>query len=114
RKTADVAAVLLKNTGNLLPLSTTGLRSIAVIGADARNGSAPGTDPVTDAALLSGPAAVPSSLLTPAGGATGAHGLKGQYWTNTTFKGTPALSRTDRQAAINIGFFDYPGFNASS
>jgi beta-glucosidase len=58
---------------------------------------------------------VPSSVLAPAGAGPGVQGLRAEYWTNTSFQGAPALVRTDRQAALNLGvLFALPGFNASS
>jgi beta-glucosidase len=75
---------------------------------------AEGTDPMSAAALLPGPPAVPSSVLTPTGAAPGVRGLRAQYWTNTSFQGAPALVRTDRQAALNLGvLFALPSFHAS-
>ena len=44
----------------------------------------------------------------------GVRGLHAEYWTNTRFAGEPGQVRTDRQVALNLGFFNYPGFNASS
>ena len=146
REIAIQSIVLLKNTGSLLPLSSSNLRSIAVIGADAdsyitgggssfvqptylvsiREGIrrhvgegvqveyAEGTDPVSSADLLPGPSLVPSSVLTPVGSDPQLHGLQAQYWTNTRFEGEPRLVRIDRQVALNLGFFNFGGLNASS
>jgi len=73
---------------------------------------AEGVDPLSAADLLPGPPPVPSSVLTPAGSGSGVRGLHAEYWTNTRFAGEPSLVRTDRQVALNLGFFNYPGFNA--
>jgi beta-glucosidase len=75
---------------------------------------AEGVDPPSAADLLPGPPPVPSSVLTPAGFGAGIRGLHAEYWANTRFAGEPDLVRTDRQVALNYGFFNYPGFNASS
>jgi beta-glucosidase len=75
---------------------------------------AEGTDPVSAAALLPGPPAVPSSVLTPTDSSSEIHGLHAEYWTNTHFEGEPTLIRIDRQVALNLGFFNYSTFNASS
>jgi beta-glucosidase len=75
---------------------------------------AEGVDPASAVDLLPGPPLVPSSVLTPAGSGPQAHGLHAEYWTNTRFEGEPRLVRTDRQVALNLGFFNYSIFNASS
>lgn len=75
---------------------------------------APGTDPVSAAALLPGPQPVPSSVLTPPDAEPGSQGLRAEYWDNPTFAGEPALARTDPHVDLNFGFFVYAGFNAGS
>ncbi len=75
---------------------------------------AEGVDPASAADLLPGPPLVPSSVLTPAGSGPEVHGLHAEYWTNTRLEGEPGLVRTDRQVALNLGFFNYSIFNASS
>ncbi len=75
---------------------------------------AEGVDPASAADLLPGPPLVPSSVLTPTGSSPHIHGLHAEYWTNTRFEGEPELVRTDRQVALNLGFFNYSIFNASS
>ena len=75
---------------------------------------AEGTDPVSAADLLPGPPLVPSSVLTPAGSSPEVNGLHAEYWTNTAFEGEPGLVRVDRQVALNLGFFNFGGMNASS
>src|SRR5947209_2820748 len=146
REIASKGIVLLKNAGELLPLSGNQVHSVAVIGGDAANyitggGSsfvkptylvstlegirqragqgvrveyAEGVDPASAADLLPGPPLVPSSVLTPAGSGPEVLGLYAEYWTNTRFEGEPRLVRTDRQVALNLGFFNYSIFNASS
>src|SRR5947209_5050356 len=143
RTIASQGIVLLKNREALLPLSSEALHAVAVIGADADaniagGGSslvkptyllsmvegirrragvqveyAPGVDPLSAADLLPGPPAIPSSVLTPASSGSDVRGLHAEYWTNPHFAGEPSLVRTDRQVALNLGFFNYPGFNAS-
>ncbi|HEX6553211.1 MAG TPA: glycoside hydrolase family 3 C-terminal domain-containing protein [Ktedonobacteraceae bacterium] len=75
---------------------------------------AEGVDPASAADLLPGPPLVPSSVLTPVGSGPEVHGLYAEYWTNTRFEGEPQLVRTDRQVALNLGFFNFGLFNASS
>ena len=75
---------------------------------------AEGTDPVSAAALLAGPPPVPSSVLMPTDSGAEVRGLHAEYWTNTRFEGEPALVRIDRQVNLNLGFFNYSTFNASS
>ena len=75
---------------------------------------AEGTDPASAADLLPGPPPLPSSVLTPPNSGAEVHGLHAEYWTNTRFEGEPTLVRTDRQVNLNLGFFNYSTFNASS
>jgi len=75
---------------------------------------AQGTDPASAVALLPGPPPVPSSVLTPTDSGSEVHGLHAEYWTNTRFEGEPTLVRIDRQVDLNLGFFNYSNFNASS
>jgi beta-glucosidase len=75
---------------------------------------AEGTDPVSPADLLPGPELVPSSVLTPPDADAELHGLCAQYWTNTHFEGEPELVRTDRQVALNLGFFNFFDQSAAS
>ncbi len=74
----------------------------------------PGTDGVSEGTLLPGPAAIPSTVLTPAGGSATDHGLSAQYWSNASFSGTPHLSQIDPQVNTDFGFQNFPGFNAAS
>lgn len=136
------AIVLLKNANQALPLKS-GLKSIVVIGADANTAVAgggsglvkptrtvsplegirarasgvdvkysPGADPVTPVSFLPGPDPIPSGFLRPANGQ--GSGLRAEYFLNPDFSGTPEIDRTDPYAAINGGFFLFPGFSASS
>ena len=83
-------------------------------GAGAKVTYQPGTDGISEGALLPGPAPVPSSVLTPTGGRGGVHGLSAQYWSNATFSGTPHLVQTDPNVNTDFGFQNFPGFNAAS
>lgn len=144
---AAEALTLLKNEGDLLPLSSPAVGSLAVIGADADHRAtlggasfvstpthvttllaglqaraaragiqvryAPGGDPVGPTSMLPGPAAVPASVLSPAGASAGEQGLRAEYWPNTLFSGTPILTRTDAQINLHLGFMSQT-FNASA
>ena len=66
--------------------------------------AAPGADPVGPTSMLPGPAAVSSSVLTPAEATTREHGLTAEYWLNTNFSGAPILKRTESQVTVNLGF----------
>jgi beta-glucosidase len=72
-----------------------------------------GTDLVGPTSMLPGPAAVPSSVLTSPDAAPGVHGLRAEYWLNTTFFGQPVLVRTDPQVNLSLGFLSQV-FNASA
>ncbi|WP_297106456.1 glycoside hydrolase family 3 C-terminal domain-containing protein [Tessaracoccus sp.] len=66
---------------------------------------------MTPGALLPGPDAIPSSFFrTP----DGERGLRGEFWTNTTLDGDPFLVRNEAPVEFNLGFHNFPGFNASS
>ncbi len=84
------------------------------MGEDVQVEYAEGVDPASAVDLLPGPPLVPSSVLTPAVSVPQVYGLHTEYWTNTRFEGEPQLVRTDRQVALNLGFFNYSIFNASS
>ena len=89
-----------------------GMRRYA--GGSVRVEYAEGTDPVSAADMLPGPPLVPSSVLTPSGSSPIVNGLHAEYWTNPGFEGEPKLVRIDRQVALNLGFFNFGGMNASS
>ncbi|WP_462409497.1 beta-glucosidase H [Neobacillus sp. Marseille-QA0830] len=72
----------------------------------------PGSDPISAGDILPGPSAVPSSLLTSTDGTK--TGLNAEYWTNINFEGNPSLVRVDPQVNLNLGFYNYGGFNAQS
>jgi beta-glucosidase len=46
---------------------------------------------------------IPSSSLTPAGGAAGEHGLRAEYFANRDLSGTPALTRVDPEVSFDWG-----------
>jgi beta-glucosidase len=73
---------------------------------------AEGTDPVGPAHSLSG-AAVPSSVLTPAGDPT-ADGLTAEYWFGNDTSGEPNATRTEDQVALSAGFLALSGLFGSS
>lgn len=72
-----------------------------------------GTDPISAGDVMPGPDAVPSSLLHTAKDAS-ENGLKAEYWTNKNFEGNPSHERTDKQVNMNLGFYNYEGFNSQS
>ncbi len=65
---------------------------------------AQGTDGISEADLLPGPAAIPSSVLRPTGGGPNDRGLSAQFWGNQTFSGDPHLEMTDVGVDTNFGF----------
>jgi beta-glucosidase len=116
---ARASIVLVKNSAGTLPLSH-GLKSVAVIGADAveaRLGgySGPGSRPISilegiraaagrsaRVRYAAGPgrlardyAAVPAEWLTSAESGLRVQGLRGEYFDNNTLDGTPRIVRTD-------------------
>jgi beta-glucosidase len=100
---------VIKPTYTVSPLE--GIRRRA--GAGATVTWAPGTDPIDASALLPGAPPVPSSVLSPAGDPA-AQGLRGEYWDNPTRTGDPVAVQTDPRAAVNLGFYNFPGFYAGS
>jgi beta-glucosidase len=118
--------VLLKNAGNLLPLDENKLTTIAVIGPDAypavvSGGGSAETKSFNAVSYLEGisnrlgtrgkvlyAVDVPvldevfesSDFVTVPGGESG---LKGEYFSNEEFKGTPALVRTDKHVHFDWG-----------
>jgi beta-glucosidase len=123
---ARESMVLLKNSGHLLPLDETKLKTIAVIGPDAypaviSGGGSAETKPFNAVSYLDGisnrlgtkakvlyAVDVPpldevfesSEFVTAPGGAMG---LKGEYFSNEELKGTPALVRTDQHVHFDWG-----------
>ena len=118
--------VLLKNTGNLLPLDESKLKTIAVIGPDAypaviSGGGSAETKPFNAVSYLEG---ISNRLGTKAKvlyavdvppldevfessefvtAPNGESGLKGEYFSNEELKGTPALVRTDKHVHFDWG-----------
>ena len=118
--------VLLKNSGNLLPLDENKLKTIAVIGPDAYSavvggGGSSETKPFNSVSYLEGISNrlgtkvkvlygvdVPpldevfesSEFVTAPGGESG---LKGEYFANEELKGAPALVRTDKHVHFDWG-----------
>ncbi len=118
--------ILLKNSGNLLPLDAAKLKTIAVIGPDAypaviSGGGSAETKPFNAVSYLEGisnhlgtrakvlyAVDVPpldevfenSEFVTAPDGETG---LKGEYFSNEDLKGTPALVRTDKHVHFDWG-----------
>jgi beta-glucosidase len=118
--------VLLKNSGNLLPLDENKVKTIAVIGPGAYpavvgGGGSAETKPFNAVSYLEGisnrlgtkarvlyAVDVPpldevfesSEFVTSPGGETG---LKGEYFSNEELKGTPALVRTDKHVHFDWG-----------
>ncbi|MCU1492727.1 MAG: bglK [Acidimicrobiaceae bacterium] len=139
QKIAEDGTVLLQNTGNVLPLDSSKVRSIAVIGDDAGpdaetagGGSAGVTassivTPYEGISARAGSQAavtysqgnvgnngslptVPSSTLSPSSG-TGP-GLYGQYYNNVTLSGSPVYTSVDPQINSNYnGGSPAPGVN---
>jgi beta-glucosidase len=141
QRIAENGMVLLRNDG-VLPLS--GVAKLALIGPDVDAATATGggsstvrptrtvtpldglvralgdgveveiaygTDPVTPGALLKGADPIPSGFFRTPEGETGLHA---EYWTNKDLEGDPFHVRTDPQIDLNLGFFNFPGFNACS
>lgn len=136
--------VLLKNEGDLLPL-TPGPGSIAVIGPDADNTSAQGggssqisvptasVDTVTAIEQRAGGATVtyapgtdgisegdllPGPPPVPSSVLTpedgSGSGLSASYWSNADFSGDAHLTQEEPNANVDFGFQNFPGFNAAS
>jgi beta-glucosidase len=118
--------VLLKNSGNLLPLDENKLKTIAVIGPDAypsviSGGGSAEAKPFNSVSYLEGISnrlgtkvkvlyAVDSPPLDEVFDSSefvtapnGESGLKGEYFSNQELKGTPALVRTDKHVHFDWG-----------
>ncbi len=129
KKAALESIVLLKNENDILPLNKN-IKSIAVIGTDAveeRLGgySGPGINTVSILEGIKNRAgkstmvsyapgcgrhsneyiAVPGEYLTTSQNGKEVNGLKGEYFNNITLKGTPALTRIDRQIKFRWTMF---------
>jgi beta-glucosidase len=87
-----------------------GVRNRAPAGTDVE--WAPGTDRVSGTSMLPGPAAVPSSVLSPGGGSTES-GLAAEYFGSTDLSGAPIVSRTDPGVRFEQGFIGGPTAFAS-
>src|SRR5437899_2416871 len=123
---ARSSMVLLKNSGNILPLNDGKLKTVAVIGPDAypaviSGGGSAETKPFNAVSYLEGVSnrlgtkakvlyAVDtppldevfenSEFVTALGGEIG---LKGEYFSNQALQGTPALVRTDKHVEFDWG-----------
>lgn len=121
REIAADGMVLLKNDGDVLPLDKNATQTIAVIGPNynvARIGGGGSSEvsptravsPIEGLRAAAGPnvtfieklgvltsdavpPAIPTEYLTPPSGV--GHGLRGQYFNNTSLSGSPVLTRTD-------------------
>jgi len=142
QRIAEAAIVLLKNDGDLLPLS--GVRSIAVIGSDADNVSAAGggsgrcepthATPVLHAlraragadvrvAYAQGVDPITAGTLVPGPDAApsallstpaGARGLRAQYFASLDFSGDPIVEQDELLVEVNRILFDSPALSTSS
>ena len=121
---AEDGTVLLKNDGNILPLAASSQHSsVALVGPEAASASTGGEGSPKVAPLYTvspaeaigkyaashdtsvtvasappenlGPDAIPSYALTPADGEPGQQGLLAQYYNNSTWSGTPTVSRVE-------------------
>ncbi len=130
RQEARESMVLLKNSGNLLPLDKAKVKTIAVLGPDSYpavpgGGGSSQTTPFNAASFMEGisnylgtdvkvlyAADTPPLLeifqreqfVTAPGGEPG---LKGEYFNNQALEGSPALVRTDRLVAFDWGEGSY-------
>jgi beta-glucosidase len=143
RQLAEAGTVLLKNDGNVLPLDAASLKSVALIGPDADVASAGGDGSAKVAPLytvsplraigkvaderhinvvnageppvnLTPDPAIPSYALT---APSGQHGLLAQYFNNSTWSGTPVVSRVEPyidQNSLPPAGVDYAGSDGSA
>ncbi len=126
REAARQAIVLLKNEKDLLPLDKNKVRSVAVLGPGAKvcqlggytGGYSRAVSPWEGISQALGSSrvryakgtdvkislpAIPGEFLVPAGGRSGEHGLRGEYFANPDFRGEPVLVRTDPAVDFNFG-----------
>ncbi len=118
-KAAQESMILLKNEGNLLPLDTTKIRSVALIGPASSNwqigaAGSPGLTPLHEVGPLEGLKTRLGAGITvrsSSGGDTGASfaagliavpqsgeaGFKAEYFANRALQGTPTITRVDPQ-----------------
>jgi len=129
---AREAIVLLRNEGDLLPLDPATVERIAVIGPNAnvarptgggsshitpyyavspldgiRSRAGEGVEVVFAQGLQMGEelglSPIKPEMLKPPGDETGAHGLLGEYFTNMTLSGKPAITRIDETIDFDWG-----------
>ncbi|MDE1947983.1 MAG: glycoside hydrolase family 3 protein, partial [Burkholderiales bacterium] len=82
------------------------------LGASVQVDHAQGVDPISAADLLPGAPSIPSCCLSLDD--EGQSGVQAEFWTNTDFLGAPFATRRLPQMALNLGFFNFPGFGAAS
>jgi beta-glucosidase len=125
RSAAEAGTVLLKNSDDVLPLGTD--RSVAVIGPSAATamtggGGSAGVAPLYSVSPLDaitrrggtvnyaqgmGPVdlgpqpALPSYTVTPENASPDQHGFTARYYDNTTWSGTPVLTRVDQNVEMD-------------
>lgn len=131
---ARESVTLLKNEKGALPLDRRKIKTLAVIGPNARDARMGGggsssvtpfysVSPLEGVLKQAGPVQVrymqgcdiqlpidiqpiPSEYLTPFGGATGERGLLADYFKGRNASGKPALSRVEKQTAFNWNYSD--------
>jgi beta-glucosidase len=130
RRIAEEGAVLLKNTGSLLPLDRSAIKSIAVLGPNAKVARTGGGGSSLVAAydsispleglrkklgkntVIHFAGGIPGDIelnpieyarLVPPNAKPGEEGLLGEYFNNESFKGKPVLTRVDRGVKFDWG-----------
>jgi beta-glucosidase len=130
REVAREGIVLLKNEGGALPLNASSVKSLAVIGPNAKvarpgGGGSSQVDPLYAVAPFEGfknllgagvsvkfargctiegdITPIGNDVLTPAGGPEGIHGLKAEYFSNMSLSGQPLVTRIDATIDFNWG-----------
>jgi len=131
RQVAEESIVLLKNSGDLLPLDASSLKTIAVVGPNAEQprlggGGSASVAPFYAVSPLDGlrnrcggavrvlyeegcsflgeMVVVYPQYLSPAGGAEGDEGLRAEFFNNQHLDGTPALTTVHRQIDFAYGW----------